>query len=144
MSKTFKEFAEACWDSHKQVGTKISSRTGKRVPNCVPKNEDIPSDDASNHNLEEKKVKIRKGDKELLVWDAELRTYQQMGWKLVESNIPHELYDLSELGPAAMKRRARMRARMGVLQKKYRDASKAGIHPSRVSQRHNKMTVKKR
>ena len=135
MSKTFKEFAEACWDSHKQVGTKISSRTGKRVPNCVPKNED---------NLEEKKVKIRKGDKELLVWDAELRTYQQMGWKLVESNTPHELYDLSELGPAAMKRRARMRARMGVLQKKYSDARKQGVHPSRVSQRHNKMTVKKR
>ena len=142
MSKTFKEFAEACWDSHKQVGTKMKG--GKRVPNCVPKNEDIPSDDASNHNLEEKKVKIRKGDKELLVWDAELRTYQQMGWKLVESNIPHELYDLSELGPAAMKRRARMRARMGILQKKYGDASKAGVHPSRVSQRHNKMTVKKR
>ena len=135
MSKTFKEFAEACWDSHKQVGTKISSRTGKRVPNCVPKNED---------NLEEKKVKIRKGDKELLVWDAELRTYQQMGWKLVESNIPYELYDLSELGPAAMARRKRMRARMGMLQKKYSDAAKAGIHPSRVSQRHNKMTVKKR
>ena len=135
MSKTFKEFAEACWDSHKQVGTKISSRTGKRVPNCVPKNED---------NLEEKKVKIRKGDKELLVWDAELRTYQQMGWKLVESNIPYELYDLSELGPAAMARRKRMRARMGMLQKKYSDARKQGIHPSRVSQRHNKMTVKKR
>ena len=133
MSKTFKEFAEACWDSHKQVGTKMKG--GKRVPNCVPKNED---------NLEEKKVKIRKGDKELLVWDAELRTYQQMGWKLVETNIPYELYDLSELGPAAMKRRARMRARMGILQKKYGDASKAGIHPSRVSQRHNKMTVKKR
>ena len=135
MSKTFKEFAEACWDSHKQVGTKISSRTGKRVPNCVPKNEDT---------LDEKKVKITKNGKELLVWDAELRTYQQMGWTLVESNIPHELYDLSELGPAAMKRRARMRARMGILQKKYGDASKAGIHPSRVSQRHNKMTVKKR
>ena len=134
MSKTFKEFAEACWDSHKQVGTKMKG--GKRVPNCVPKNEE--------DNLEEKKVKIRKGDKELLVWDAELRTYQQMGWKLVESNIPHELYDLSELGPAAMKRRARMRARMGILQKKYGDASKAGVHPSRVSQRHNKMTVKKR
>ena len=135
MSKTFKEFAEACWDSHKQVGTKISSRTGKRVPNCVPKNEDT---------LDEKKVKITKNGKELLVWDAELRTYQQMGWTLVESNIPHELYDLSELGPAAMKRRARMRARMGILQKKYGDASKAGVHPSRVSQRHNKMTVKKR
>ena len=23
MSKTFKEFAEACWDTHKQVGTKM-------------------------------------------------------------------------------------------------------------------------
>ena len=136
MKKTFKEFAEACWDTHKQVGTKISSRTGKRVPNCEPKNEE--------EEIKEKKVKIRKGDKELLVWDAELRTYQQMGWKLVESNIPHELYDLSELGPAAMKRRARMRARMGVLQKKYSDARKQGVHPSRVSQRHNKMTVKKR
>ena len=143
MAKTFKEFAEACWDSHKQVGTKISSRTGKRVPNCVPKNED---------NLEEKKVRITKNGKELLVWDAELRTYQQMGWELVKEHstlqpgedIPYELYDLSELGPAAMKRRARMRARMGILQKKYGDASKAGVHPSRVSQRHNKMTVKKR
>ena len=133
MKKTFKEFAEACWDSHKQVGTKMKG--GKRVPNCVPKNED---------SIQEKKVKIRKGDKELLVWDAELRTYQQMGWKLVESNIPYELYHLSELGPAAMARRKRMRARMGMLQKKYSDASKAGIHPSRVSQRHNKMTVKKR
>ena len=141
MSKTFKEFAEACWDSHKQVGTKMKG--GKRVPNCVPKNED---------NIEEKKVTIQKGDKTLTVWDAELRTYQQMGWELVKEyatlqpgeDIPYELYDLSELGPAAMKRRARMRARMGILQKKYGDASKAGIHPSRVSQRHNKMTVKKR
>ncbi len=97
MSKTFKEFAEACWDTHKQVGTKMKG--GKRVPNCVPKNEE---------------------------------------------EIPLSLYDLSELGPAAMKRRARMRARMGILQKKYSDASKAGVHPSRVSQRHNKMTVKKR
>ena len=91
MSKTFKEFAEACWDTHKQVGTKMKG--GKRVPNCVPRNEED---------------------------------------------------ELNELGPAAMARRKRMRARMGMLQKKYGDASKAGIHPSRVSQRHNKMTVKKR
>ena len=97
MKKTFKEFAEACWDSHKQVGTKMKG--GKRVPNCVPKNEE---------------------------------------------EIPMSLYDLTELGPAAMKRRARMRARMGMLQKKYSDARKQGVHPSRVSQRHNKMTVKKR
>ena len=45
--KTFKEFAEACWDSHKQVGTKISSRTGKRVPNCVPKNEEEELEEVS-------------------------------------------------------------------------------------------------
>ena len=91
MKKTFKDFAEACWDTHKQVGTKMKG--GKQVPNCVPKNEEEQID---------------------------------------------------ELGPAAMARRKRMRARMGMLQKKYSDARKQGIHPSRVSQRHNKMTVKKR
>ena len=91
MAKTFKDFAEACWDTHKQVGFKMKG--GKRVPNCVPKNEEEQID---------------------------------------------------ELGPAAMARRKRMRARMGMLQKKYSDARKAGIHPSRVSQRHNKMTVNKR
>ena len=32
------EIDEACWDSHKQVGTKMKG--GKQVPNCVPKNED--------------------------------------------------------------------------------------------------------
>lgn len=30
---------EACWDTHKQVGTKIKG--GKVVPNCVPKNEEV-------------------------------------------------------------------------------------------------------
>lgn len=30
---------EACWDTHKQVGTKM--KNGKMVPNCVPKNEEI-------------------------------------------------------------------------------------------------------
>ena len=38
MKKTFKDFAEACWDTHKQVGFKMKG--GKRVPNCVPKNEE--------------------------------------------------------------------------------------------------------
>ena len=32
------EVDEACWDSHKQVGTK--QKGGKTVPNCVPKNEE--------------------------------------------------------------------------------------------------------
>jgi hypothetical protein len=138
MSKTFKEFAEACWDSHKQVGTKISSRTGKRVPNCVPKNEDIPSDDASNHNLEEKKVRITKNGKELLVWDAELRTYQQMGWKLVTKDSNGHY--INELGPAAMKRLARKRAYAAKTMAKYGQAAKMGIPASKVNQRRNTPT----
>jgi len=32
---------EDCWDSHKQVGFKM--KKGRRVPNCVPKNEDAPT-----------------------------------------------------------------------------------------------------
>ena len=47
MSKTFKDFAEACWDTHKQVGFKTSSKTGKRVPNCVPKNEEQEIEEVS-------------------------------------------------------------------------------------------------
>ena len=123
MSKqTFKEFAEACWDSHKQVGFKMKG--GKRVPNCVPRNED---------NLDERKVKITKNGKELLVWDAELRTYQQMGWKLVDK-------ELNELGPAAMKRLARKRAYAAKTMAKYGQASKMGIPASKVNQRRNTPT----
>ena len=122
MAKTFKEFAEACWDSHKQVGFKMKG--GKRVPNCVPKNED---------NLDERKVRITKNGKELLVWDAELRTYQQMGWKLVDK-------ELNELGPAAMKRLARKRAYAAKTMAKYGQASKMGIPASKVNQRRNTPT----
>ena len=122
MKKTFKEFAEACWDSHKQVGFKMKG--GKRVPNCVPKNED---------NLDERKVRITKNGKELLVWDAELRTYQQMGWKLVDK-------ELNELGPAAMKRLARKRAYATKTMAKYGQASKMGMPASKVNQRRNTPT----
>ncbi len=46
MSKqTFKEFAEACWDTHKQVGFKMKG--GKRVPDCVPKNEEEEIEEVS-------------------------------------------------------------------------------------------------
>ena len=192
MAKTFKDFAEACWDTHKQVGFKMKG--GKRVPNCVPKNEEgnlteaVPyivvdkdnsvlyrgtKDNAFKYQVKKysthPNLKIYAGSK-LKVGDTykfrygqhpidnpklqgvgkartkqdTIRHYMQTKASYnAEQNIPHELYDLSELGPAAMKRRARMRARMGILQKKYGDASKAGIHPSRVSQRPNKMTVKK-
>ena len=133
MSKTFKEFAEACWDSHKQVGTKISSRTGKRVPNCVPKNEE--------EEIEEKKVRITKNGEELLVWDAELRTYQQMGWKLVTKDSNGHY--MNELGPAAMKRLARKRAYAAKTMAKYGQAAKMGIPASKVNQRRNAVTRKK-
>ena len=122
MAKTFKDFAEACWDTHKQVGFKMKG--GKRVPNCVPRNED---------NLDERKVRITKNGKELLVWDAELRTYQQMGWKLVDK-------ELNELGPAAMKRLARKRAYAAKTMAKYGQASKMGIPASKVNQRRNTPT----
>ena len=121
MAKTFKEFAEACWDSHKQVGTKISSRTGKRVPNCVPKNEDT---------LDEKKVKITKNGKELLVWDAELRTYQQMGWTLVEVSSAMR----------ALRRRNAKNARTQKTIAKYGQAAKMGIPASQLNQRRNTPT----
>ena len=123
-NKTFKDFAEACWDSHKQVGTKISSRTGKRVPNCVPKNEDT---------LDEKKVKITKNGKELLVWDAELRTYQQMGWTLVEVSSAMR----------ALRRRNAKNARTQKTIAKYGQAAKMGIPASQVNQRRSAVTRKK-
>ena len=147
MAKTFKQFREACWDSHKQVGFKMKG--GKRVPNCVPKNEDNleeTSDKAMMLKLMTKAMKTMpnsQAQKEII---KQVNVYRKkLGlFALKEEEIPLSLYDLSELGPAAMKRRARMRARMGMLQKKYSDARKQGVHPSRVSQRHNKMTVKKR
>ena len=149
MAKTFKDFAEACWDTHKQVGFKMKG--GKRVPNCVPKNEDNleeTSDKAMMLKLMTKAMKTMpnsQAQKEII---KQVNVYRKklglFALKEEGKDIPLSLYDLSELGPAAMARRKRMRARMGMLQKKYGDASKAGIHPSRVSQRHNKMTVKKR
>ena len=45
MKKTFKDFAEACWDTHKQVGFKMKG--GKRVPDCVPKNEEEEIEEVS-------------------------------------------------------------------------------------------------
>ena len=111
MKKTFKDFAEACWDTHKQVGFKMKG--GKRVPNCVPKNEDT---------IEEKKVKIRKGNKELLVWDAELRTYKQMGWELVEVSAAMK----------ALRRRNKKTAYAKKTIAKYADAAKRGIPAHKV------------
>ena len=59
MSEADELQCEACWTGYKQVGFKKSGRTGKRVPNCVPKNEEINIDgfrvlvpNASSHLLD--------------------------------------------------------------------------------------------
>ena len=52
-SKKHKEVDEACWDSHKQVGTKMKG--GKQVPNCVPKNEAVTQDDHGEKTNQDKK-----------------------------------------------------------------------------------------
>ena len=38
---TLKKENGPCWDTHKQIGMKM--KNGRRVPNCVPKNEDAPT-----------------------------------------------------------------------------------------------------
>ena len=54
-------------------------------------------------------------------------------------------YEEDEMDEAtAAQRRARMNAHLKKTMAKYRAASKAGIHPSRVNQRRTQMTVKKR
>ena len=38
-----------CWDSHKQVGMK--KKGNRLVPNCVPKNEDVPANNVGSGNI---------------------------------------------------------------------------------------------
>ena len=62
-----------------------------------------------------------------------------------DSDHPKEENELDELSIAQTQQRRRNR-KQASLQKsmaKYRAASKAGIHPSRVNQRRNTLTVKK-
>jgi len=48
-AKTLHDVTEACWDTHKQVGYKMKG--GKRVPNCVPKNEEAPANAVGGGNI---------------------------------------------------------------------------------------------
>ena len=41
----------SCWDTHKQVGFKMKG--GKRVPNCVPKNEEVKEEDKKEDKKEQ-------------------------------------------------------------------------------------------
>ncbi len=51
LSKIIKELENPCWKGYEMVGMK--NKNGKEVPNCVPKNEDINSDDDVNYGLVE-------------------------------------------------------------------------------------------
>ena len=44
---------EECWDGYKAVGGKI--KNGKRVPNCVPKNENVEVKDMNEEEIDESK-----------------------------------------------------------------------------------------
>ena len=44
-----KNYRCPCWDTHKQVGMKM--KKGRRVPNCVPKNEDAPVNAVGGGNI---------------------------------------------------------------------------------------------
>ena len=116
MSKTFKEFAEACWDSHKQVGTKMKG--GKRVPNCVPKNEeqDIPK---GHHRMP----------------DGSIMKNSDHSKKKDEENI-------EEVSAAmrALRRRAAKTAYAKKTIDKYATARKMGVPASQVNQRRNAVT----
>ena len=52
--RTFKNWNEACWKGYKQIGMK--KKGGKKVPNCVPEEEEI--DEESEY--EGRKVKLNK------------------------------------------------------------------------------------
>ena len=56
MSEADELQCEACWTGYKQVGFKTSSRTGRRVPNCVPEENNI--DEADNKLLDVLKKKL--------------------------------------------------------------------------------------
>ena len=71
---------EACWDSHKQVGTK--KKGGKTVPNCVPK-ESSKLDELSNdkvHNYLSKSM--HQSDDAKSRGDSKLRAKREKGIKL--------------------------------------------------------------
>ena len=63
-------------------------------------------------------------------------------FKDITDEIEGELDEIST-AQRAQRRRNRMNAHLKKTMAKYRAAAKAGIHPSKVNQRRNKLTVKK-
>ena len=74
----------------------------------------------------------------LKLWTEEASLCEQCG-KVHEGNC-----DVTEMGPAAMKRAKRRKASLDKAMKKYGDAEKMGMDPADVNQRRNKPTLKKR
>ena len=70
------------------------------------------------------------------------------GTLMKDSDHPKEDKEVDEgtLSPAEKRARRlkRMNAHLRKTMKKYGDAAKAGIHPSKVNQRRTQMTIKKR
>jgi len=72
-TKKFKQmFGEddPCWDTHKQVGTKM--KNGKRVPNCVPKEERDYKDEYKKFQSSPERIKYRA---ELVKYNRDKGTY---------------------------------------------------------------------
>jgi hypothetical protein len=65
---------EACWEGYKQVGGKM--KNGKMVPNCVPVNEDINSDDDVNYGLVEPE-EYDVEDEDMVDFISFMRTYDK-------------------------------------------------------------------
>ena len=60
--KTYEEFQQECWKTHKQVGYK--KKGGKMVPNCVPKNEEVEITDVKKLSEDDMKgMSVKSGHK---------------------------------------------------------------------------------
>ena len=64
--------------------------------------------------------------------------------KLYKASYEEDELDELSIAQTQQRRRNRKQASLRKSMAKYRAAAKAGIHPSRVHQRRNKLTVKKR
>ncbi len=60
--KSYEEFQQECWKTHKQVGYK--KKGGKMVPNCVPKNEEVEITDVKKLSEDDMKgMSVKSGHK---------------------------------------------------------------------------------
>ena len=96
-------------------------------------------------------MNINPNDKEEITASKKIpKGYHRMpdGTHMKDSDHPKTEEDvtLKELSPAVKRARRlkRMNDNLRKTMKKYGDAAKAGIHPSKVNQRRTQMTVKKR